>query len=205
MAKKTMNHRLGLVGGISILGTSGIVKPYSTAAYKVSIVNSIDVAVSEGLTEVVITTGGKSEEYAQRIWPLPDTAFVQMGDWVGFTLAYCRKRRLAKVDVAGMIGKLSKIADGEFYTHARQSAVNLGGLAAIAESMGAPPDIVEKIRLGNTAREAQEIVLAYGVQGFFDRVAEKVSTNCRRYVEDAFSVETVITDADGTILGRAVA
>jgi cobalt-precorrin-5B (C1)-methyltransferase len=205
MAKKTMNHRLGLVGGISILGTSGIVKPYSTAAYKVSIVNSIDVAVSEGLTEVVITTGGKSEEYAQRIWPLPDTAFVQMGDWVGFTLAYCRKRRLAKVDVAGMIGKLSKIADGEFYTHARQSAVNLGGLAAIAESMGAPPDIVEKIRLGNTAREAQEIVLAYGVQGFFDRVAEKVSTNCRGYVEDAFSVETVITDADGTILGRAVA
>src|SRR5260370_1350976 len=69
----------------------------------------------------------------------------------------------------------------------------------------AAPDIVEKIRLGNTAREAQEIVLAYGVQGFFDRVAEKVSTNCRRYVEDAFSVETVITDADGTILGRAVA
>jgi len=205
MAKKTMNHRLGLIGGISILGTSGIVKPYSTAAYKVSIVNSIDVAVSEGLTEVVITTGGKSEEYAQRIWPLPDTAFVQMGDWVGFTLAYCRKRRLAKVDVAGMIGKLSKIADGEFYTHARQSAVNLGGLAAIAESMGAQPDIVEKIRLGNTAREAQEIVLAHGVQGFFDRVAEKVSTNCRGHVEGAFSVETVITDADGTILGRAVA
>ncbi len=205
MAKKTLNHRLGLLGGISILGTSGIVKPYSTAAYKVSIVNSIDVAVSEGLTEVVITTGGKSEEYAQRIWPLPETAFVQMGDWVGFTLAYCRKRGLAKVDVAGMIGKLSKIADGEFYTHARQSAVNLAGLAVIAESVGAPPDVVEKIRRGNTAREAQEIVLAHGVARFFDRVAEKVSANCRGYVEGAFSVETVITDADGTILGRAAA
>jgi cobalt-precorrin-5B (C1)-methyltransferase len=203
MAKKTMNLRLGLVGGISILGTSGIVKPYSTAAYKVSIVNSIDVAVSEGLMEVVITTGGKSEEYAQRIWSLPESAFVQMGDWVGFTLAYCRKRGIAKVDVAGMIGKLSKIADGEFYTHARQSAVNLDGLATIAEAMGAPSDVVEKIRLGNTAREAQEIVLTHGVQGFFDRVAEKVSTNCRGYVEAAFSVETVIIDADGTILGRA--
>lgn len=206
MAKKTLNERLGLIGGISILGTSGIVKPYSTAAYKVSIVNSIDVALAEGLREVVITTGGKSEEYAQRIWAsLPETAFAQMGDWVGFTLAYCRKKQLAKVNIAGMIGKLSKIADGEFYTHARQSAVNLEGLAAIAESVGALPDVVDRIRHGNTAREAQEIILAHGVRGFFDRVADKVSMNCRRYVEDAFSVETVITDADGTILGRAVA
>lgn len=206
MAKKTLNHRLGLIGGISILGTSGIVKPYSTTAYKVSIVNSIDVAVAEGLTEVVITTGGKSEEYAQRIWSsLPETAFVQMGDWVGFTLAYCRKKKLAKVDIAGMIGKLSKIADGEFYTHARQSAVNLEGLAAIAESLDAVAEIAEKIRRGNTAREAQEIVLAHRVAGFFDRIAEKVSRNCRGYVEGAFAVETVLTDADGVVLGRALA
>jgi cobalt-precorrin-5B (C1)-methyltransferase len=205
MAKKTLNHRLGLVGGISILGTSGIVKPYSTAAYKVSIVNSIDVAAAAGLTEVVITTGGKSEEYAQRIWALPETAFVQMGDWVGFTLTYCRKKALAKVDIAGMIGKLSKIADGEFYTHARQSAVNLEGLAAIAESAGAPPDVIDRIRRGNTAREAQEIALAHGLAGFFDRIAEKVSVNCRAYVGGAFSVETVLTDPDGVILGRALA
>jgi len=206
MAKKTMNQRLGLLGGISILGTSGIVKPYSTAAYKVSIVNAIDVAVASGLTEVVITTGGKSEEYAQRTWgALPETAFIEMGDWVGFTLTYCKKKQIAKVNVGGMIGKLSKVADGEFYTHARQAAINLDGLAAIAESVGAAPEVADKIRRGNTAREAQEIVVAHGVSGFFDRVAEKVSTNCRGYVEGAFSVETVLTDADGTILGRAVA
>ena len=205
MAKKTLNHRLGLLGGISILGTSGIVKPYSTAAYKVSIVNAIDVAIAEGLTEVVVTTGGKSEEYAQRIWPLPDTAFVQMGDWVGFTLTYCRKRQLTKVDIAGMIGKLSKVADGEFYTHARQSAVNLDGLAAIAASLGAPDSVVAQIRQGNTAREAQEIALAHGVAGFFDRIAEKVARNCRDYGEGTFAVETVLTDADGAVLGRALA
>jgi cobalt-precorrin-5B (C1)-methyltransferase len=205
MAKKTLNVRLGLVGGISILGTSGIVKPYSTAAYKVSIVNSIDVAVADGLSEVVVTTGGKSEEYAQRIWPLPEAAFVQMGDWVGFTLTYCRKKQLAKVDVAGMIGKLSKVAEGEFYTHARQSAVNLDGLAAIAESLGADPEVVERIRRGNTAREAQEIALAAGVAGFFDRIAEKVARNCRDYVEGTLAVETVLTDADGVVLGRALA
>jgi cobalt-precorrin-5B (C1)-methyltransferase len=205
MAKKTLNHRLGLIGGISILGTSGIVKPYSTAAYKVSIVNAIDVAVAEGLAEVVLTTGGKSEEYAQRVWPLPESAFVQMGDWVGFTLAYCRKKKLTKVDVAGMIGKLSKIAEGEFYTHARQSAVNLDGLAAIADSLGAAADVVDKIRRGNTAREAQEIVIAHAVDGFFDQIAERVSRNCREYVEGTFAVETIITDSEGVVLGRAVA
>jgi cobalt-precorrin-5B (C1)-methyltransferase len=205
MAKKTLNHRLGLIGGISILGTSGIVKPYSTAAYKVSIVNAIDVAVADGLSEVVVTTGGKSEEYAQRIWPLPEAAFVQMGDWVGFTLSYCRKKQLAKVDVAGMIGKLSKVADGEFYTHARQSVVNLVGLAAIAHSLGADPAVVERIRRGNTAREAQEIAIAHGVEGFFDRIAEKVARNCREYVGGTLAVETVLTDTDGAILGRALA
>ncbi len=204
MAKKTLNHRLGLVGGISILGTSGIVKPYSTAAYKVSIVNSIDVAVAEGLTEVVITTGGKSEEYAQRVWALPEVAFAQMGDWVGFTLGYCRKKQVKKVNIAGMIGKLSKVAEGEFYTHARQSAVNLDALAIIAAECGAAPEIVEKIRRGNTAREAQEIALAHNVVGFFDRIAEKVSANCRAYGGDTFAVETVLTDADGAILGRAL-
>ncbi len=204
MAKKTLNHRLGLIGGISILGTSGIVKPYSTAAYKVSIVNSIDVAVAAGLTEVVITTGGKSEEYAQRVWALPEMAFAQMGDWVGFTLTYCKKKQLKKVNIAGMIGKLSKVAEGEFYTHARQSTVNLDGLAAIAVECGAAAEVVDKIRRGNTAREAQEIVLAHNVVGFFDRIAEKVSANCRAYAHETFSVETVLTDADGVILGRAL-
>ncbi len=204
MAKKTLNHRLGLIGGISILGTSGIVKPYSTAAYKVSIVNSIDVALAAGLTEVVITTGGKSEEYAQRVWPLPEVAFAQMGDWVGFTLTYCRKKQLKKVNIAGMIGKLSKVAEGEFYTHARKSAVNLDGLATIAAECGAPPEVVGKIRRGNTAREAQEIALAHDVVGFFDRIAERVAANCRAYGGDIYSVEVVLTDADGVILGRAL-
>lgn len=205
MAKKTMNARLGIIGGISILGTSGIVKPYSTAAYKVSIVQAIDVAVASGLDEVVITTGGKSEEYAMRVFPLKEEAFVEMGDWVGFTLTYLVKKGVRKVNVAGMIGKLSKVADGEFYTHAAKSGVNLESLAATAASCGADSDTVEAIRRANTAREAQEIVLASGVAGFFDTVARKVAANCRAYGKGAFQVECVLTDADGVILGRAIA
>ncbi|MBI3780655.1 MAG: cobalt-precorrin-5B (C(1))-methyltransferase [candidate division NC10 bacterium] len=205
MAKKTMNARLGIIGGISILGTSGIVRPYSTAAYKVSIVQAIDVAVAMGLDEVVITTGGKSEEYAMRVFSLKEEAFVEMGDWVGFTLTYLVKKGVRKVNVAGMIGKLSKVADGEFYTHASKSAVNLENLAAIAASCGADPETVEAIRRGNTAREVQEIVLAKGVAGFFDKVAGKVAQNCRAYGKGAFHVECVLMDADGLILGRALA
>ncbi len=205
MAKKTMNARLGIIGGISILGTSGIVRPYSTAAYKVSIVQAIDVAVAIGLDEVVITTGGKSEEYAMRAFSLKEEAFVEMGDWVGFTLTYLGKKGVRKVNVAGMIGKLSKVADGEFYTHARKSAVNLESLAAIAASCGAESETVEAIRRANTAREAQEIVLGKGVAGFFDKVAGKVAENCRAYGKGAFQVECLLTDSEGVILGRAIA
>jgi cobalt-precorrin-5B (C1)-methyltransferase len=205
MAKKTMNARLGIIGGISILGTSGIVRPYSTAAYKVSILQAIDVAVAVGLEEVVITTGGKSEEYAMRVFPLREEAFVEMGDWVGFTLTYLAKKGVGKVNVAGMIGKLSKVAEGEFYTHARKSAVNLESLAAVAASCGADGETVEAIRRANTAREAQEIVLARGVAGFFDTVAGRVAANCRAYGKGAFQVECILTDADGVVLGRALA
>lgn len=205
LAKRTMNARLGIIGGISILGTSGVVKPYSTAAYKVSIVQAIDVAAAIGLDEVVLTTGGRSEEYAMRHFRLPEEAFVQMGDWVGFTLTYLAKKGIGKVNIAGMIGKLSKVVNGDFHTHASRSAVDLDGLATLAASCGADTETVMAVRRSNTAREAQEIVLAQDVAGFFDQVAERAAAQCRAYVKSAFTVECVLTDADGAVLGRAMA
>lgn len=203
MAKKTLNHRLGLIGGISILGTTGIVKPYSTSAYKVSITQGIDVALANGCEEIVITTGGSSEKFAQQIFPLPEEAFVQMGDWVGFTLKYASKKGLKKVGIVGMIGKLSKIADGQFHTHARRAAVNLNLLAAVAQECGAPSDLVEKLKAANTARDAAEMVTAAGLPGFFDRICAIICENCQRHVEGALQVECVLTDHDGKVLGRA--
>lgn len=205
LAKQTMNVRLGIIGGISILGTSGIVRPYSTAAYKVSIVQAIDVATAIGLDELVLTTGGKSEEHAMQCFPLPEEAFVQMGDWVGFTLTYLAKKGVRKVNIAGMIGKLSKVANGEFHTHVSQSAVNLDSLAAIAATCGADAETMEAVRCSNTAREAQEIVLVKGVTGFFDLVAGRAAEQCRVYVKGAFTVECVLSDSDGAVLGRAIA
>lgn len=205
LAKRTMNTRLGIVGGISILGTSGIVKPYSTAAYKVSIVQAIDVATAIGLDEVVLTTGGRSEEYAMRHFRLREEAFVQMGDWVGFALTYLAKKRIGKVSIAGMIGKLSKVANGDLHTHASRSDVDLDGLAALAASCGADAETMQAVRRSNTAREAQEIVLAQDVVGFFDQVAERVAGRCHAYVKGAFTVQCILTDSDGAVLGRATA
>jgi cobalt-precorrin-5B (C1)-methyltransferase len=206
MAKKTMNERLGLLGGISILGKTGIVRPYSTAAFKVSIAQGIDVARAAGLGTVVLTTGGESEKFAMRILSdLPEQAFVQMGDFVGWTLRYCQKTKMPGAIIAGMIGKLSKIADGMMHTHARRGSVNLGMLADLAAQCGAPAEIQEKIRTANTAREAQEIAVAAGIPGFFELVCRRICWHCSAHTQGEVAVEAILTDFEGNVLGRASA
>jgi len=133
LAKQTTNARLGLLGGISILGTTGIVRPYSTAAFKASILQEIDVAATAGLTALVLTTGGKSEQYAKALHPaLVDQAFIQVGDFIGVGVKQCARRAITRVIVVGMIGKLSKMAAGKLQTHVAGSEVDVGFLAELA-------------------------------------------------------------------------
>ncbi|HQU46668.1 MAG TPA: cobalt-precorrin-5B (C(1))-methyltransferase, partial [Pirellulales bacterium] len=131
MAKKTQNERLGILGGISILGTTGIVVPFSTGAFKVSITQGIDVARAAGHDTVVLTTGGKSEEFAMKLLGLPAECYVQMGDFVGFSIKACVQRQVRKIAICGMPGKMSKIAKGKMQTHAAGSEVDLEFLASI--------------------------------------------------------------------------
>lgn len=204
MAKKTLNERLGLVGGISILGRTGIVRPYSTAAFKVSIAQGIDVARAAGLSAVVLTTGGESEKFAMRILSeLPEDAFVQMGDFLGWTLRYCQKRKMARAIIVGMIGKLSKMAEGMMQTHARRGSVSLNLLADLAAQCGAPSEIRERILGANTAREVQEIVVSAGLPGFFERVCRLVCRRCSAHTQSGVAVEAILTDFEGNVLGRA--
>lgn len=203
MAKKTQNDRLGLLGGISILGTTGIVVPFSTAAYKASIAQGIDVAVAAGLDTVVITTGGKSEEFLIKATGLPASAYIQMGDFIGFTLRHAARKKVRKVVVGGMPGKMSKIAKGKMQTHAAGSEVDLEFLAEIGREAGAAPDVVEEIRKANTARHVQEIVEKRQVPGYWDLVAHKVCEHCRRHVEDRMAVECILVDFGGKVIGRA--
>ena len=206
MAAKTLNHRLGIVGGISILGTTGIVVPFSTAAYKESIVQAVDVAIAAGLDEVVITTGGKSEEYSRKHLPdLPELAFVQMGDFVGFTLKTCKRKKIRRATIAGMIGKLAKMAKGKMQTHAAGSEVDMGLLAAIASGVGAAPEVVARVKAANTGRHVFEIVTAAGVQGFFDAVCARVAANASKHAGGGLAVRVLLVDFDGTLLGRAEA
>ncbi len=203
MARKTINARLGLIGGISILGTTGIVRPYSTAAFKASVVQAIDVAQERGLTEVVLTTGGKSETFAMRLHPeLPDDAFIQMGDFVGVALRHCVRRKLRRATIVGMVGKLSKMADGRMQTHAAGGEVNLTLLAELAGELGADARLTEAIRGANTARHALELCAAHGLQDVTGLVCSRLVEHAIRYTDGALDVHACLVDFDGAVLGQ---
>jgi cobalt-precorrin-5B (C1)-methyltransferase len=203
MARQTINARLGLIGGISILGTSGIVKPYSTAAFRASVVQAIDVARERGLTDLVLTTGGKSEAFAMKLFAhLPEDAFIQMGDFVGTALKHCNRRGVRRAIIVGMIGKLSKMADGRMQTHAAGSEVNMALLARLAAKLGADRAISAQIRTANTARHVLELCKANGITGLAGEICRKVVEHGSRYAGGPLEVHAYLIDFDGTVLGR---
>ncbi|HWE31809.1 MAG TPA: cobalt-precorrin-5B (C(1))-methyltransferase [Polyangia bacterium] len=202
MALKTLNARLGLIGGISILGTTGIVKPYSTAAYKASVVQAIDVAQKRGITQLVLTTGGKSEAYAMQLYPhLVEEAFIQVGDFIGTGVRHCARRGIARAIVVGMMGKLSKMADGKMQTHAAGSEVNMGLLADLAAELGARAEVVAEIRAANTARHALELCQHEGLTGVTTLVCKRVAENCAAHAGGTLDVHARLVDFNGTLLG----
>jgi cobalt-precorrin-5B (C1)-methyltransferase len=202
MAKQTLNARLGLIGGISILGTTGIVRPYSTAAYKASVVQAIDVASERGQTQLVLTTGGKSEAYAMKLHAeLPEEAFIQMGDFVGIALKRCARRGIARVLIAGMIGKLSKMANGKMQTHAAGSEVNLELLADLCAELGGSDEVCTRVRGANTARHVLEICAAEGLTEITSLICKKTVEVAERHVDHALSVRAELLDFGGALLG----
>ena len=204
LAKRTLNARLGIVGGLSILGTTGIVKPWSTAAWRASVLQAIDVAAANGVTHVVLSTGGRSEAYAQGLFPeLPEMAFVEMGEFTGQALKRAVARRIARVTLAGMIGKFSKLARGHMMTHVAGNQVDPVFLSELAREAGGDDGLVAAVAAANTARHAQELVLAARVGAFFDVVVERVVAQCRAVVQDALAVDAVLFDFDGAVLARS--
>ena len=203
LAKKTLLERLGIVGGIGILGTTGIVRPYSTAAFRASISQAIDVAIAVGADEVVLTTGGQSEKFAQHLLSLPEEAFIQMGDFVGFAMREAGRKGLRKATIVGMIGKLSKIADGKKMTHAAGSEVNLAMLAEMMQELRAPIAVVEQVAGANTGRHALEIAVAQGFSQLADLVCERAAHYCRSYAPRPIDTTVILTDFAGNPLGQS--
>ena len=209
MAKKTLNARLGILGGISILGTTGIVKPYSTAAYRASVVQGVQVAgtVSKeaGAGIVALTTGGRTEKFVMEQMPqLPQACFVQMGDFLRYALDAAVKAKLGHVVIGGMVGKLTKIAQGETITHAGRAEVDTGLLADLCAGIGVPPEVCEDIRNAETARYASERVEALGlVLAFHQALAEKVVQTVLGRYPGRFRLTVLVCDFDGRKLAEA--
>jgi cobalt-precorrin-5B (C1)-methyltransferase len=204
LARRTLNGRLGIEGGLSILGTSGVVRPYSTASWRASVLQGVDVAAAAGCREIVASTGGRSESYARRQLPgLPEVAFVEMGEFTGHLLKRARDRGLGTVHLAGMVGKLSKIACGHFMTHVAGNQVDARYLATLAERAGGGPELVRAVRAANTARHAQELVQAAGLEGYFDLLCADVVRSCKGLIGASPAVRVLLFDFDGGLLGRA--
>ena len=203
LAAKTMNGRLGIVGGLSILGTTGIVVPYSCSSWIQSIRSGIDVARAACLTHVAGSTGATSEAAVQKIYALPEIALIDMGDFVGGMLKYVRTHPVPRVTVAGGVGKMTKLAQGLLDLHSRRGAVDLAVLARLAVGAGGSPALAERILGANTAAEAFSQAQAEGV-ALGDAVARAAWETASAVVASKqVEVEIALFDRDGRLVGHA--
>lgn len=191
LALKTWNPRLGIEGGISILGTTGIVRPFSCSAWIASIHRGIDVAVATGTQHVVGATGSTSEGYVKTLYDLPDSAYLDMGDFVGGLLKYLRRHPVPRITIVGGPGKMTKLAQGALDLHSKRSQVDLGALAV----RGGMP----KIAAANTALEA------FGLGG--EKLAAAICEDARQSIRETLrgaeiDVETIIVGRAGELLAR---
>ena len=205
MAARTTNARLGIVGGISILGTTGIVRPFSTAAYRASVLQQVDVAAAQGERRIVLATGGRSEAAAMRLLPdLPEVCFVEVGDFTGITLRRAAAAGMTGAVFVGMVGKIAKLAAGVMMTHFRRSRVDGERMAAAARAAGAPVRVVEAATETATARHFFEVCLAEGTTGPLERLCRDARAACEAHVGGAMPVEVVMVDFDGReVVARA--
>ena len=204
MAKKTLNARLGILGGISILGTTGIVRPYSTAAFRASVVQAVDVAAKQGQTSIVFTTGGRSEKFAMRQLPkLDESCFVQMGDFVKAAFQTAVKNKMANVYIGAMAGKLTKMGQGLAVTHAWKAEIDRDLLAECAQEVGAAPDLVEEIRAAETARFAADRLVVLGLAAEFHRaLAKKAIRSLKSCYPGTYHLTVLACDFDGEFIVR---
>lgn len=198
LAAQTLNGRLGIVGGLSILGTTGIVVPYSCAAWIDTIHRGIDVARAIGLDHVAGSTGSMSEAAIQALHGLPETALVEMGDFAGALLKYLRRHPVPRVSIAGGVAKMTKLAQGRLDLHSRHGAADLPALAALV----ADPALAERIAGANTVAEAFAAAAAEGVP-LGDVVAQAAWRTAAEVLAGTdTALDIVLFDRNGALMGR---
>jgi len=203
LAKRTMNPRLGILGGLSVLGTTGIVVPYSCSAWIHSIHRGVDVARGTGLAHVAGATGDASERAVARLHGLPEQALIDMGDFVGGMLKYLRAHPVPRVTVAGGIAKLTKLAQGRLDLHSRRGTVDMAALAALARELGGDDGVAARITAANTTPEAFAHAAAAGL-ALGNVVAERARQVAAAVVEGSgIALDIAIFDRDGGLIGHA--
>jgi cobalt-precorrin-5B (C1)-methyltransferase len=202
LALKTMNPRLGIVGGLSILGTTGIVRPFSCSAYIASIHQGIDVARANGCTHIAACTGNASENAMRARFALPDIALIEMGDFAGAVLKHLRRAPIHRVSVCGGFGKLSKLAAGHLDLHSRNSSIDLPMLTDWAVQHGASGALQTSMLAANTSQQALALAREAGVP-LGDIVCEQALRVARDIVPASVSVEIYAIDRQGNIIGAA--
>lgn len=202
LAKKTMNARLGILGGLSILGTTGIVRPFSCSAYIASIHQSIDVAAANGIRHIAACTGNSSEKGVEALYQLPEMALIEMGDFVGAVVKYLKKRPIDRLTIAGGIGKLGKLAAGHLDLHSRSSKVDFEFLSGLGAVEGADEKLQKSIRQANTTQEVLDILRPTGIS-LESTICSKALAVVRNYLPEKTDVEILAFDREGQLLGRS--
>jgi cobalt-precorrin-5B (C1)-methyltransferase len=205
IAKKTLNSRLGIVGGISILGTTGIVVPYSCSAWISAIHRGIDVARACGIKHLMPCVGSTSESMVRTFYSPASEAIIDMGDFVGGTLKYLRKNPFPMVSIAGGFAKMTKLANGARDLHSKRSQVDKKFLANVLNELGASGVLVQKAKSANTALEILNLASAEGVplaNAIADRACE-VAIEILRH-EDV-KIEVLVCNREGELIGRSTA
>jgi len=202
MARHTWNPRLGILGGLSILGTTGIVHPFSCSAWIASIHRGIDVARASHLDHVAGCTGSTSEDGVKKLYDLPDFAFIDMGDFVGGMLKYLRDHPLPRLTIGGGFAKLAKLAAGAMDLHSGRSQLDRDVIAGWLAELGADPATIEKARSANTGAEVLQEAQARGLK-LGELVAARARDQALSVVEGKVAIEVIAFDRSGAIVGRA--
>jgi cobalt-precorrin-5B (C1)-methyltransferase len=202
LAKGTYNPRLGIRGGISILGTTGIVEPKSMEAYQTSLALQLDVLQAAGYPRANLVLGYVGEKFCKTVLVLPDDAIIRIGDHVGFMLEQCAAKGIEEVLLVGHIGKLVKVANGQFDTHSQRGDPRIETIARHATRWGAETETVEAIRRETTAEATVEILRKKGLMGLFDRIAQQVVFEANELTRGKLKLTCIILSLGGEVLGR---
>ena len=202
LAKKTLNSRLGIIGGISILGTTGIVKPVSTEAWTATITSSMDVAVATGQKEIVLSAGRTSEKAHMKKYGLPEESYVLMGDYLEYSLQEAKKHNFRKIHLCAQWAKMVKIAMATPQTHVRFGAIDIKKAVGFLNSLGINVPSDQEF---NTAREIFDYIIAGNAGAIHELPLQKVCNAAGEYAEEiaqGIPVVTYLVSYDGRIIAN---